>query len=95
MLAVGSQVVTRKDVQAANGRIAHPAGAVGVILKAPADHRHSYRVKFLDGIEVSLRYEQLVLLSEFKESGSQSPPNSGLFSRVIFRCVIGSQAYGL
>jgi predicted nucleotidyltransferase len=92
---VGTQVVTRKDVQGANGRTAHPAGAVGIVTKSFNDQRHSYRVRFLDGFEASLRHEQLVLLSEYKDAGTNELASTGLFERVIYRCVIGSRAYGL
>jgi len=95
IFSVGAQVVSRKDVQGANGRTAHPAGAVGVVIKAPNDQRHSYRVRFLDGFEASLRHEQLVLLSEYKDAAPTELASAGLFERVIYRCVIGSRAYGL
>lgn len=92
---VGTQVVTRRNVQGTNGRTAHPAGAVGVVIKAPNDHRHSYRVRFLDGIEASIRTEQLVRLSEYRDAAPDELASAGLFDRVIYRCVIGSRAYGL
>jgi hypothetical protein len=111
--AVGSQVVIRKSVQSSNGRIAHPAGAVGVIVKAPMDQQHAYRVRFPDGDEAAIRHENLTLLAQFKEgdigkggvervtvevnddarlSALNAQP---LMNRIIFRCVIGSRAYGL
>ncbi|GAB5402666.1 MAG: nucleotidyltransferase domain-containing protein [Aureliella sp.] len=96
--SVGTQVVTRKDVFAHADRIAHPAGAVGVVVRAPVDPAHSYRVKFLDGFEASLHHAQLVRLSDYKNEQihrSDATMNSGLYERVIFRCVIGSRAYGL
>ncbi len=45
----------------------HPSGAVGVIVKAPLDRQHSYRIRFSDGFEAALRHDQLVMLAEFKE----------------------------
>src|SRR6056297_1100561 len=95
----GTQVVVQKDVMAANERIAHPAGAVGVIVRSPVDRTHAYRVKFSDGLEAPIHHDQLVRLSEFKTNQireSDSPlMSAGLYERVIFRCVIGSRAYGL
>lgn len=96
--SVGTQIVTRKDVMAHGDRIAHPAGAVGVVVRAPVDPTHSYRVKFLDGFEASLQHQQIVRLADFKNEHIQrddSTMSSGLYERVIFRCVIGSRAYGL
>ena len=95
----GSQVVTRKPVQNSNGRIAHPAGAVGVVVRSPQDRAHAYRVRFPDGSEDGIHHDQLVLLAQYKEGeindADQMLARHGLFDRVIFRCVIGSRAYGL
>ena len=72
------------------------------------DRQHSYRVRFSDGFEAALHHDQLVLLAEYvgkeevgrmrAESDSIRPSSfcpHPLFDRVIFRCVIGSRAYGL
>ncbi|TWT97151.1 nucleotidyltransferase domain-containing protein [Neorhodopirellula pilleata] len=95
----GTQVVAQKDVMVANGRIAHPSGAVGVIVRSPVDRTHAYRVRFSDGFEAPIHHDQLVRLSEFKTNqirASDSPlMSAGLYERVIYRCVIGSRAYGL
>ncbi|MFK7817575.1 MAG: nucleotidyltransferase domain-containing protein [Planctomycetaceae bacterium] len=97
--SVGTQVVTRKAVQSSNGRTAHPAGAVGVVIKSPMDREHPYRIKFADGFEVALPHHQLVMLAEYKQgdinNSGEALASAGLFDRVIFRCVIGSRAYGL
>ncbi len=97
--STGTQVVARKDVMAENDRIAHPAGAVGVIVRSPVDRSHAYRVKFSDGWEAPIHHDQLTRLSEFKSDQIRNHDtalaSSGLYDRVIYRCVIGSRAYGL
>jgi predicted nucleotidyltransferase len=97
--SVGTQIVARKPVLGSNGDIAHPSGAVGVVVKSPMDRQHSYRIRFSDGFEAALHHDQLVLLAEYKEGdindADQVLAKHGLFDRVIFRCVIGSRAYGL
>lgn len=97
--SIGTQVVAQKDVMTANDRIAHPAGAVGVIVRSPIDRTHAYRVKFSDGLEAPIHHDQIVRLSEFKadniHSGGAPLMGAGLYERVIYRCVIGSRAYGL
>lgn len=96
--SVGTQVVTRKDTYHSNGRVAHPAGAVGVIVRSPTERSHTYRVKFNDGFEAALHHDQLIRLSEFTRGqigGSTDIPSIELNDRVIYRCVIGSRAYGL
>ncbi len=96
---VGTQVVSQKPVQGSSGRIVHPSGAVGVVVRSPMDRQHSYRVRFSDGFESPLHHDQLVLLADYKEGdindSNQVLTKHGLFDRVIFRCVIGSRAYGL
>ena len=95
----GTQVVSTKPVQVSDGHIAHPAGAVGVIVKSPVDRQHAYRVRFTDGLEAGINHDNLMLLAEYKQGGIYEPGEAlsqhGLFDRVIFRCVIGSRAYGL
>lgn len=97
--SVGTKVVAAVDVLGPNGKIVHPQGAVGVVVRAPKDLEHTYRVRFPDGVEGTLRRDQLTMLARFKEAAigdsSVSAAQSDLYQRVIYRCVIGSQAYGL
>jgi predicted nucleotidyltransferase len=97
--SLGTQVVSLTDIVGAGGLIAHPRGAVGVVVKAPTDHEHAYRVRFVDGLEVSLKRSEVTMLALFKEGeiGEHGVliARSNLLDRVIYRCVIGSQAYGL
>ena len=91
--------MTLIDILGSGGIILHPRGAVGVIIKAPTDHEHSYRVRFVDGLEVPLKRNEVMMLAQFKEgeigdSGILTA-RTDLYERVIYRCVIGSQAYGL
>lgn len=99
ILPVGAQVVVLSDVLSQNGRIAHPKGAVGTIVRSPADQKHSYRVRFTDGVEAPLSHSEIVLLSDYKagriSGSSEQLARHGLFDRVILRVVIGSRAYGL
>lgn len=99
IFSLGTQVVTLIDVLGSSGGVVHPRGAVGVIVKAPTDHDHSYRVRFADGLEVPLKRSEVTMLAQFKEgklgdSGILAA-RTDLYERVIYRCVIGSQAYGL
>ncbi len=95
----GTQVVTLRDVVGTHGRTQHPRGSVGVVVAAPSDVEHPYRVRFPDGVEVTLLPGELMLLAQFKEGeigdSDITVDRHNLFQRVIYRCVIGSQAYGL
>lgn len=97
--SVGTQVVILKDLVGPNGRTQHPRGAVGVVVRAPRDLDHSYRIRIPDGVEEAIKPVDLTLLSRFKAGDiSDSDINaarSNLFDRVIFQSVIGSRAYGL
>jgi hypothetical protein len=97
--SVGTQVVTLVDVPGSAGFVLHPRGTVGVVVKSPADHEHSYRVRFSDGFEAPLKRGEVMMLARFKEGqigdGAHSAAHSDLYRRVVYRCVIGSQAYGL
>jgi len=99
IFSVGTQVVTLRNITAEGGKVLHPRGSVGVVVRSPGDLNHSYRVRFLDGIEEPLHREDLTMLAVFKEGeigDSQiTADRNDLFSRVIFRCIVGSRAYGL
>jgi hypothetical protein len=97
--SAGTQVVVLGDVLSDAGRVLHPRGAVGVVVRAPRDLEHPYRVRFPDGVETSLMPDRLTPLARFKEGeigdSGLTAPHDALLARVIYRCVIGSQAYGL
>src|SRR2546427_2696941 len=97
--SLGTQVVTLIDLHSAGGLVLHPRGTVGVVIKAPTDHEHSYRVRFADGLEVPLKRSEVTMLALFKEGelggSGVFAARTDLYERVIYRCIIGSQAYGL
>jgi len=95
----GTQVVSLRNVVGQAGRTLHPRGAVGVIVRSPGDLDHSYRVRFPDGVEETLRRDEVVMLAQFKEGAigdvQITAARSNLYDRVIYRCVVGSRSYGL
>lgn len=95
----GTQIVTLREIRGEGGRILHPAGAVALIIKSPPDLDHSYRVRFLDGLEEPLPHSDIVMLAHYKEGNIGdsriSATQDNLFNHVIYRCIIGSRAYGL
>jgi len=100
IFSVGTQVVTLVDIPGAAGLVMHPRGTVGVIVKSPPDLEHSYRVRLPDGFETPLKRSEVTMLARFKEgelgdSDTGQLAQTDLYQRVIYRCVIGSQAYGL
>jgi predicted nucleotidyltransferase len=99
IFSVGTQVVTLVDGPGAVGLVPHPRGTVGVVVKSPTDHEHSYRIRFPDGLETTLKPGEVAMLAQFTEGeigdSTLAAARTDLYERVIFRCVIGSQAYGL
>ena len=99
ILPVGTQVVTSIEVKGPDGKPVHPRGAVGVIVQAPCDYWHAYRVQFPDGFEAALKRQEISILSQFQAGAIQQPGRAlaewNLFDCVIYRCVVGSRAYGL
>ncbi len=99
IFSVGTQVVTLRDVLGEGGRILNPRGSVGVVTYSPHDLGQVYRVRFPDGAEATLATNEVVMLAQFKEGeigdAIQSHEYHSLRDRVIYRCVIGSRAYGL
>jgi hypothetical protein len=96
----GTQVVALVEVRGTNHSLVHPRGAVGVVTRTPTGDQNQFLVRFPDGFEASLTHDQLEVLKHFKdrlgESGAGVPPaNFDLESFIIYRCVVGSRAYGL
>ena len=99
IFAVGTQVVTLREIVGQQGRTLHPRGSVGVVVVAPRDPQHSYRIRFPDGVEETFQSTELTPLAKFKEGDigdhGVTAGHNNLFARVIYRCIVGSQAYGL
>ncbi len=99
ILPVGTAVVALVEIRARTGRPAHPRGTAGVIVTSPADPDHTYRVRFPGGDESSLKRRELQVLGHYQREGydRRADPLTeyNLYQHVIYRCVIGSRAYGL
>lgn len=93
IVPAGTEVVTR--IVANN----HPIGSVGVIAASPADNMHSYQIRLVDGDDIILRRNEFAILKHFQRHGLDEPgallEEYDLYDCVIYRCVVGSRAYGL
>jgi predicted nucleotidyltransferase len=96
ILPPGTQVVLRVPLDRSGGRLA--AGTLGVIVQPPRDGTHAYRVRFPDGSEAAVHRPELVVRRQYSdppdEEGAESD-EAALAPYVIYRCVVGSQAFGL
>ncbi len=96
----GTQIVSLVEIRGPNRSLVHPRGAVGVVTRTPAVGGEKFLVRFPDGFEVSLAADQLEVLKHFKDrlgAAQNGAPERGfdLEPFVIYRCVVGSRAYGL
>ncbi|MBD0363452.1 MAG: nucleotidyltransferase domain-containing protein [Coleofasciculus sp. C3-bin4] len=99
ILPVGTQVVSRVEVKDSAGELLCLRGAVGVVVKAPTDNSHAYRVRLPNGVEVTLRRHEFSIRKHFQKEGLQQAESElaelNLYDHVIYRCIVGSRAYGL
>ena len=85
VMPVGTQAVVRAS------------GAVCVVISAPGRPDGVYLVRFPDGTESRLRADELGVRKHLHRDGvsEAGPPAEVLWEHVIYRCVVGSRAYGL
>ena len=99
IIPVGTQIVTRIEARGLGGGAVYPRGAVGVVIQAPADNTHAYRVRFPDGAESTMHRHEFTVRKHFQRGMLEEPGGAlaefVLDEYVIYRCVVGSRAYGL
>jgi uncharacterized protein len=95
----GTQIVLRTDVFVHASQTEYPRGSVAEIVRPPDDGGHSYRAKVTDGAEFSMRRHEFSILKQVKAGPMGDPAHVlaeyDLYENVIYKCVVGSQAYGL
>ncbi|WP_199249263.1 DNA polymerase beta superfamily protein [[Phormidium] sp. ETS-05] len=94
ILPPGTQVVTRITIGDTynSGTV---QGAVGVIVEAPTDHTHAYRVRFPDGGEASLRRSEISIRKQWQQPETNPLEEYNLYNHIIYRCIVGSRSFGL
>ena len=95
----GTEVVVRVEASRLGGDGTVSKGAVGVVAQSPTDGRHAYRVRFPDGAEAMLKRKEIAVLKHVQRWGLERVggilADYNLYDYVIYRCVMGSRAYGL
>ena len=96
-ISAGTQVVVSLEVRGTNNAPVHPRGAVGIVVRTPAGIEELYQIRFPDGFESAFTREQFEVLKHFKDRFPvpEATEEFHLESCVIYRCVVGSRAYGL
>jgi predicted nucleotidyltransferase len=99
IVPVGTQIVIRDEAVPSGGGMPLPRGSVGELVKAPVDATHAYRVRFADGSEANVHRQEFSLLKHMKTGplgdADRLLKEYDLYDFVIYRCIVGSQAYGL
>jgi uncharacterized protein len=94
-IPIGTQVVTRVEGRSTDGSAAYPRGAVAVVVAAPSEGAEAYCVRFPDGGEALFRRDELAIRKHFQRQGFEPSVPGELYNCIIYRCVVGSRAYGL
>jgi uncharacterized protein len=97
ILPVGTQVVTRVEVKTSTGEQVCLRGAVGAIVQSPTDNSHAYQIQLPDSTVVHLQRHEFSIRKHYQKEGLQAAvlTDYNLYDAVIYRCVVGSRAYGL
>lgn len=99
ILPVGTAVVMLHEIRDDEGRLLHPKGATAVLVGVPAVPQDPYRVRFAAGSESMLLRWEFEVLARFVDPFATHRPDGAsdaeLCDAVVFRCVVGSRAYGL
>jgi uncharacterized protein len=92
----GTQVVALIEAKVINENRFQPRGAVGVIKSVPKDATHSYLVEFNDNALSSLKRHEFAIRKHYQtDIAIDSLEDRNLYEYVIYRCVVGSRAFGL
>lgn len=98
-IPIGTKIVTRVESDARAGHPSRPVGSVGVVVQVPTNDSDLFRIRFSDGAEADFHRHHLAILKHFQRGNqdtAQADVNDvDLYDYVIYRCVIGSVAYGL
>jgi predicted nucleotidyltransferase len=70
-------------------------GRVGVVTHTPSTPGHSYRVRFPDGPEETFGRADLTIFKHVQAEVPGGPESADLYRFVVYRCIVGSTAYGL
>ncbi|MGM0557209.1 MAG: nucleotidyltransferase domain-containing protein [Myxococcota bacterium] len=94
-IPVGTKVVTRTEVPARG--YARPKGSVAVVVRTPDGDEQPYVVRFADGAESKVVREDVAILKHYQRAdwAHEDVSEASLKDHVIYKCVVGSRAYGL
>jgi uncharacterized protein len=99
VVPIGTQVVLRAETVICEPDQIHVKGQVAEIIQNPGGASRSYRVRFADGTEATVLRDGFSILKQMKAGplleAAAAFSERDLEQFIIFRCIVGSQAYGL
>ena len=99
IIPVGTQVVSRIEVKNKQDKIICIPGGVGVVIYSPTDNSHAYKIRLTDDSEIVLNRHEFSIRKHYQKQGLQDARDMleelNLYDYVIYRCVVGSRAFGL
>ena len=98
VIPAGSQVVlqTTKSFESDSETFFKKPGSVGVVIKCPPQNDAAYTIQFPDGAIVEAFFGELALRRQEIDNLLAAPANpEQLKPFVIYRCQVGSKAFGL
>jgi hypothetical protein len=93
VIPAGTQVVLKVVKQLADGGF-KKTGTVGVVVQSPPRNEGPYVVQFSDGRSVEARFDELALRRREVDDELRRS-DEDLDAHVIYRCQVGSKAFGL
>lgn len=93
VISAGTQVVLQASKALPDGSFRKP-GSVGIIVESPPTNDGNYVVQFADGQTVTAGFCELVLRRQEVEA-ALGPTTADLRPYIIYRCQVGSKAFGL
>lgn len=94
---LGTQILTNAATKTPEGSPFHPAGAIAVIIQVPDRPGGNYLVRFPEGATLQLKRSRFEPRKQLAKSflASLLSPSEDLYRCVVYRCIVGSRAYGL
>jgi predicted nucleotidyltransferase len=100
VIPAGTQVVLQTTKESEPDKSAKTvrkkSGSVGVVIKCPPHNNELYTVQFSDGVIIEATFDELILRRQEVDNLLAASENFEAFRPcVIYRCQVGSKAFGL
>lgn len=94
IISTGTQVVLKVAKSLPDSQEIRPQGCVAVVVDSPADNAYAYTIRFADGRTARAYFQELAIRRREIED-ELVHTEEDLLPYVIYRCQVGSRAFGL